>query len=181
MRIKKPKSHHEAFFLFPVLSEYRVIIVLTDDIPASVMYLADRDFFNVPEHQQLTDCLACHLHPGNRGHSYIVLKPKAHAGAIAHETWHMIYNLMKFTGIELEDEFIAYHLGYAVQQIVQFQYEVQRRTQDADSGGSSPQAGAGGVGRSDGNSSKPKDQRIVGVHDTPKVRRGKTRTRQTHR
>lgn len=182
MRIKKPESHHEASFTFPVLSDYRVFIIFTEDFAKTATYLADRDFFNVLDSdEKYTNCVACHLHPNGRGHSYLLFKPKAHAGAIAHECWHMIYQLMEWTAIKPDDEFVAYHLGHAVQKVVEFQHDVQRRITDADSGGSGPKAGAGRVGRSRGDSSKPKDQGSVGVHGTPKVRRSKTRTRQTDR
>jgi len=171
MKIKRPAGHHEATFMFPMLAEYRVFIVFTDDISASVDYLADRDNFNVLSAERMTDCVACHLHPESRGHSYIIFTPKTYAGSIAHECWHMIYNLMDFTGIKLEDEFVAYHLGYAVQKVVEFQHAVQGRTKNVDSGRSSAKAGAGRAGRSLGDSSKSKTPRSTRIHGTSKVRR----------
>lgn len=176
MRVKKPTGHHETFFKFPVLSDYTVVIIFTDDIPASARYVSDRDNFNLLGHEKLDTALACHACPFERGHSYLFFNTKAYAGSIAHECWHMIYSLMEFTGIRLEDEFIAYHLGYAVQQVVQFQWQVQGRTKN-DSRGSRSKAGAGRVGRSDRNRSKSQTQRSFGVYGTSKVRGSKTRSR----
>ncbi len=178
MRIKKPAGHHEATFTFPVLCDYRVFVVFTEDIGASVDYLADRDNFNlISSDNRLVDCVACHLHPEGRGHSYIVFNPTARAGSIAHECWHMINNLMEFTGVKLDDEFVAYHLGHAVQQVVEFQYVVQGRTKNVDSGRISPKAGTGRVGRSRGHSSKPQSKGGHGIYGSSKVRRSKACTR----
>lgn len=170
MRIKKPVGHRETFFTIPTIANYRIIIVLTKDIAASVAYLAERDNF-FADNDRVQDCLACHLHPKDRGHSYLVFGPNMAASSIAHECWHMIFNLMQFAGISLEDEFVAYHLGYAVQQVVDFQHKTLRRTKDAHSRRSSSKASTRRVRRSRGYSSKPKDQGSFGVHGAAKVRR----------
>lgn len=49
--------------------------------------------------------------------SFIFLKPNVSNGTIAHESWHAIQNLFECVGAELENEMVAYHLGFLVDQI----------------------------------------------------------------
>ena len=49
--------------------------------------------------------------------SYIFLRPKATAGTIAHESWHVIAEIAEKTGMKLDDESAAYHLGFVVDKI----------------------------------------------------------------
>ena len=176
MRVKKPVGHHETHFTFPVLSNYTVVIIFTDDITASAVYVSDRDNFNVLGQERLATALACHACPRDRGTSYLFFSPKAVAGSIAHECWHMIFSLMEFTGVQLEDEFVAYHLGYAVQEVVDFQHVVQGRTKN-DTRGSRSKAGTGRVGRSDRSSSKSQTARDTRIHGFAEIRSRETSSR----
>lgn len=144
MRVTKPKTHHELQLGFPIFSNYQVVIVFTENIPASVAYLSDRDYFNTPYVGAST--AACHLLPEDRGIGYVLFPLRIHAGAIAHECWHAIYGLMNFAGVKFEDEFIAYHLGYLVQQVVEHQAKLVRR-ENAHSRRSGQKTGTGRIGR----------------------------------
>jgi hypothetical protein len=65
-----------------------------------------------------TNAIAVHEDDGN--FSFIFFPYDVSVGTIAHERWHVIRNMMKFVGIELDSETVAYHLGYMVNHIVKF-------------------------------------------------------------
>jgi hypothetical protein len=46
------------------------------------------------------------------------LKPNVTEGTIAHESWHAILNMLVRVGADLDNEVVAYHLGYLVDEIV---------------------------------------------------------------
>src|SRR5205823_3164674 len=95
-------------------------VIFTDDISASVAYMAIRDNFNFP-HGRVDECSGCHFAHGSS--SYIVLDNKVGAGQIAHEAWHCVHALLKWVGAQKEDEVVAYHLGYIVDKVTHFRRE----------------------------------------------------------
>ena len=125
-QLKKPKHHHETDFRFEVFSGYRVYIIFTDDITASVEYIKARDdFHSMNPKDRNADGLTVNV---NNGNSYVILENKAPtSGTVAHEAWHVVYAMFKYMGVKLTDETVAYHLGYAVQQIVDFKIKLDRR------------------------------------------------------
>jgi hypothetical protein len=50
----------------------------------------------------------------------IVIPLNASAGTIAHEAWHSIHRMLVHLGAGLDNETVAYHLGYLVDGITQF-------------------------------------------------------------
>src|SRR6266702_5677005 len=109
MKSPKPEGHREMYFNLYVFSDYQIHVIFTPDIPASVRYLADRDNFFYPS-GNLENCAACHVSPYGRSGGYLLYGPTANIGSYAHEAWHVVYQLFKWTGAEIEDEMVAYHL-----------------------------------------------------------------------
>jgi hypothetical protein len=49
--------------------------------------------------------------------SYIFIKPTANAGTIAHEVYHSLCNMFRYISADYEEEIMAYHLTYLVDEI----------------------------------------------------------------
>ena len=99
---------------FPALSNYRVHVEITSSLKKS---LAKYPATKAVEMDENTHGLAVHT---DNAFSYIFLPYHTSAGDIAHEAWHVIRQMMKYLGIELENESVAYHLGYLTDKIFRF-------------------------------------------------------------
>lgn len=52
--------------------------------------------------------------------SVIIIQPDASAGTIAHEAWHCVRRMLLHMGAGLDNEVVAYHLGYLVNKMTDF-------------------------------------------------------------
>jgi hypothetical protein len=52
--------------------------------------------------------------------SMIFLPYNVSVDTIAHESWHVVHQIMNHVGVELDSETVAYHLGYLVGKIFEF-------------------------------------------------------------
>lgn len=59
--------------------------------------------------------------------SVIIIQPDASAGVIAHEAWHAVRRMLLHVGAELENEVVAYHLGYVVNHLTNFKNGVCKK------------------------------------------------------
>lgn len=129
----KLPNFREKELSFPVFSAFPMLIVVTpdEDIAPTVSYICDRDFNREPSLR--ATCDACTMTAASR--TYLFFKKKdATPGTIAHEAWHAIYHMLKdFAGAEIEDETVAYHLGYLVDQISQFIHDEEKVNVDSGS------------------------------------------------
>lgn len=55
--------------------------------------------------------------------SWIMFGPDPSIKTIAHEVFHTVWNIMKHIGAEFENEVMAYHMGYLVQEITENLYK----------------------------------------------------------
>jgi hypothetical protein len=55
--------------------------------------------------------------------AHIILPFRPDMGMIAHECWHCVRRLLRYIGAELDNEVVAYHLGYAVNVVYEFVME----------------------------------------------------------
>ena len=100
---------------FPVFANYCVYVEFTTDIEASMeKYKQTRD---VPCGE---DTHAITVHIEDNGLSFVFFPYDASVGAIAHESWHVVKNMMDYLGVELDSETVAYHLGFLVDKIYKF-------------------------------------------------------------
>ena len=100
---------------FPVFCGYEVHVEFTSDIAQSLLkYPPTRKI----EMDDQTSWLA--VHNMDAPQSFIFLPYDAPAGSIAHEAWHVVRRMMEHAGVELDNETVAYHLGYLVNQIFKF-------------------------------------------------------------
>ena len=121
----KPPKFEELVLRFPVMSNFKVSVVLAEDLKSAAFYIADRDYLREPNPGEGAEAFTVTSPTG--GYSTIYLKPDSEMGTIAHESYHAVCNLLKFIGAEQEPEVVAYHLGYIVDAIVAFNLKVRGR------------------------------------------------------
>lgn len=102
---------------FPVWSDYTVRIIITRDFATSAKMHCDSDVE--------ISCKALTIHIGDDNdsetkQSFIFLMPDCDVDSLVHECWHVVYRMMDYFGASLEDEVVAYHLGYLTQQVYDF-------------------------------------------------------------
>lgn len=105
----------ETKIVFPVFSDYTVHVEVTTDMAKSAKRHTETEKVEVVENMG-----AMAVHVSDEPQSFVFLPYNATPGAIAHESWHVIRNMMKWAGIELDSETCAYHLGYLVQKVYKF-------------------------------------------------------------
>lgn len=111
---KTRHGDYEKTIRFPVFSNYQVKVVFTDDVAASKKARYGTDF-------DTSNASAVHCHDETQGVSHIIFDiNRACNGTMAHESWHAIYAMMKWAGAGLENEVVAYHLGYLTQRVNDF-------------------------------------------------------------
>ncbi|HXQ37228.1 MAG TPA: hypothetical protein VN843_24675 [Anaerolineales bacterium] len=98
---------------FPVLGHYRIHVIVASDVKK---YMAQSKLFNhVSMDGENSDTTAITLH--RMGESTIILPLSATAGTVAHEAYHAVRKRLVKQDIELDNEIVAYHLGYLVNKI----------------------------------------------------------------
>jgi hypothetical protein len=113
---------------FEVMANYRVRLILTDDIFKS----AKGRLGSIPEDSADAFC----FHVKSTGMSYLVLKHDSPAGTIAHECWHIIYRMFHWCGVrDFDDETTAYHLDHLIEKVYDFYDAVKSsNTKEASDG-----------------------------------------------
>jgi hypothetical protein len=104
---------------------------------------------------------------GNGGYGHLFLHPDSCARIIAHECWHAVWWMFKWAGVaDWDNETCAYHLGYLVGKVSEFQAKV---------------LGVKSSGRKQaGHEHKDTSGVVVGVQDVPAHSRGtSTSSRET--
>lgn len=100
--------------VFPVFSGYEVYVCISDDIVASRQ---KRDGY-FGEKFTGGDALGLHSYPlGSTGISWLFFPIIVRPGTVAHESWHCIFRMMSWVGADIENEVVAYHLGYLVEKV----------------------------------------------------------------
>jgi hypothetical protein len=96
--------------------EYRVVVVRSSDIQQSVSRnpkLSGADLSSLSAAHLFTD--------DDLGISYIILPWSYDANMVAHEAWHAVRRmLVDSCHMALENEAVAYHLGYLAGEIYEF-------------------------------------------------------------
>ncbi len=99
---------YEKVVRFPVFCNYRVHVVVTDDVQKSH---SERKCGDDNDHAGV-EALFCTN--GKGPESYIFFQREASAGTIAHESWHAVRRMLLDIGSELDNEVVAYHHDYLV-------------------------------------------------------------------
>ena len=107
MKLKEKKRN----FSLSIFGGYQVRVVLTNDLNQSL----EKHGFTGDEPK---DTAGLALHCEKHMHSYIFLQLKEpEPGYIAHESWHVVKRICDHLGIKLDNEVVAYLLGYIVEKV----------------------------------------------------------------
>lgn len=128
--MRKPKltkfGDYAVWVRFPVTANYCVRIIVTDHIANSFEKRLGEGKIDGS-----TDGCCYHDHKGT---TWMFLSPKITAGTVAHESFHVMYELLDYIGSKLENEIVAYHLGYLVDQIENFRNAIKSSTKKRQHG-----------------------------------------------
>lgn len=105
LRIKKREVE------FSIFSGYTVYIIATNDIARAALRFKQTKNTDIG-----TDTQAICVHEVDNGITYMFLPFTSDAGDVAHECWHVVKRMLEYVGAELENEVVAYHLGFLVRQ-----------------------------------------------------------------
>ena len=118
MRIRKTKfEDFEHIVKFPVLSNYFVHVVFTDNIARSRKGRYGSE--GSAEGAAALSSVAV------GGHGHLFFKRDNSDGIIAHEAWHAVFSMFEWAGAELDNEMVAYHLSYLVDRIASFKSHIE--------------------------------------------------------
>jgi hypothetical protein len=117
-KIKHKIKERKLTLFFPPFNNYEVCVITSNQKERSAEKIFDRHQI---EHD--TDGFgAIHIwcNRENRPISYMVFPEDASVGTITHECWHCIKKMFSWIGSDYEDEIVAYHLDYLVQEVFDF-------------------------------------------------------------
>ena len=116
--MKKTKhGDYEKMVTFPVFSKYRVHLIFAKDIHKSL----DVRYGDTSRHGD-ADAFCRH---SKDGHTHIFMPFGVTDNTIAHECWHAVFEMFDYVAAGLDNESVAYHLGYLVEQVYDFKRKVQ--------------------------------------------------------
>jgi hypothetical protein len=128
--VKKTKyNDYEMILRFPVWSHYAIHVVVGETIEKSV-----QSRYGVVSASKVEDADALTMsHDGKHGHIFFdmpsLFEPYLIAGNLAHESWHAVRRMLCYMGasdLPIDNETVAYHLGYTVERATKFFEEVRR-------------------------------------------------------
>lgn len=67
------------------------------------------------------------FHVKDNGVSYLFIRPKAIVRVVAHEAWHCVCRILEYADAELDNETVAYHLGYLTGEAYAFAHKRRKR------------------------------------------------------
>lgn len=111
---------------FPVFSNYSVRVIVTED-------LANSFGKRLGEHRLHGSTDAACFHDNN-GRTWMFLRPDSDEGVVAHEAWHVLYGIHDYIGAKIENEIVAYHLGFLINAVHKFLKAVKSKRKGASNG-----------------------------------------------
>jgi hypothetical protein len=117
-RLDKEKVRIKTF-KFPVFANYEIVVVSAGDIRKAMSrfkHTRNVDMSNFPTADGFN------IHVANEPTTYIFIPTTASLGLTTHEAYHAVDRMLKFFHVEENDEVIAYHLGYLVQEISEWRW-----------------------------------------------------------
>jgi hypothetical protein len=116
MPVRLTDGHTNFFDVGFEVFGHKVSIMFCDDVKREMMALH-------PEVGQIDDAEAlCYMYK-HAAMAEIFVKFNAKIGSISHEAFHAIWHLFEYHGMKQDDEGIAYHLGYLIEEIATAQIE----------------------------------------------------------
>ena len=97
---------------FPIFADYTVHMTVTSDVVAARKKMDSTIGFKYEGSSEVA------LHDYNdAGDSWLFFSPNPKAGTVAHESWHCVRRMLKWAGAGLDDEVVAYHLEFLVDEV----------------------------------------------------------------
>ena len=100
---------------FPVFSDYFIHVEVSSDLKKLFeRYIKDKE-----NGWDDVDARAdgCTIDRSEYNMTFIFLKSTASVGTIAHECYHAVCNMFKHIGTDMDEEMVAYHIGFLVDEI----------------------------------------------------------------
>jgi hypothetical protein len=115
---KTQYGDYATWIYFPILARYAVRLIITDNLAKS--------FGERLGEGRLGGCTdGCCFHDKN-GQTWMFLSDGVSQGTVAHEAFHVMYEIHDYIGAKVENEMLAYHLGYLVNEVEKFRDKVKR-------------------------------------------------------
>jgi len=102
------KRTHRHKLQFEAFNGYAVVVMFVDDVAAELVKLC-------PEEKREDNSETGAVTISSGALSVVIFPHKPAPGVIAHESYHVIAALLRWAGAQPEEEVIAYHLQYLVQ------------------------------------------------------------------
>ncbi len=106
---------------FPVFCGYVVHVETASDLT--------KVFAKYPQtkNADVTDTRAVTVHVKDKAFSFLFLRTTASVSDIAHECYHVVRGMLRYMGVELDNECVAYHLGWLTQEVFDFVNHKRRK------------------------------------------------------
>ena len=112
---------YEKIIEFPVFG-YNIYAVYTEDIQTSRDKRAN--LIGALDEVLLPTVDGMHSYNKLNTEGWIFFTPFSSTGTIAHECFHALWQMFEYFGANLENEIVAYHLGYLLDIILDFKMKV---------------------------------------------------------
>lgn len=101
---------------------YDLVLVVTTDIQASEQKVRQKhgDLCSKLVSNERTGALS--LYSPNSRFMHILMPFKCDIGYIAHEVWHIVRALLLQSGATLDNEVVAYYIGWLVREVTRFNF-----------------------------------------------------------
>lgn len=111
-------------WLFPVFG-YEIKVVSSNDIMKAMQKFKHTKNIDVEEHDSSA---ALSVHVSKEPLTYIFVPHRITLEMMVHEAFHAVRRMLKYHSINTDDnEIVAYHLGYLVQQISDWRWSWKRK------------------------------------------------------
>ena len=97
-------------FRFPVFSDYKIVVISSNDYKKDLKRRFPNS--NIDEYDH-ADAVTIHA----KGETFIYIPHKVSLNIMVHESYHAVRRMLKYHDVVDDNEVIAYHLGYLVQEI----------------------------------------------------------------
>jgi hypothetical protein len=104
---------------------YTVRFISTDNMKKSFARFEHTKSVLEDEERDWSVSSGVSVHVKGEGLSYIFVPHTCGVGTVVHEAFHCIEAMLKDRDIPVADEMVAYHLGYLVQAISDFRWEMK--------------------------------------------------------
>lgn len=113
---------------------YELKLIVTDDIIASEkkIRLKHNDVCSKNVATSRTGAMA--IHSRQLSTMYILMPYKCDIGYIGHEVWHIVRALLLYSGAGLDNEVVAYYIGWLIRESAVFNFKSTKKKEKLDKG-----------------------------------------------